>query len=233
MALGDGDAGGGDRFEEYFAGDSGQAAGIEGRGEYGFAEDGEQVGGCTLADTTVFVEEDDFVVAALAGLFVPGEIVGPRSDFRTSELAGAVPGVGFESQAGVGTPADEIFGERDEVVGAGEARCIPGTAGVADDGDTEGRVFRMIGGDEAEEAGAEVFGGRRHGDVHALGIAHHAAPVAFVGEEDSVCDMEGGEDPPTIEQADLSGREKAFGGVAHLFVVEQAAMHALIVAALS
>jgi hypothetical protein len=75
------DAGQGEGVEEDFTGDAGEAAGVEGRGEDGLAEDGEQVGGGAFTDAAVFVEEDDFVVAALAGLFVPGEVLGPGGDF--------------------------------------------------------------------------------------------------------------------------------------------------------
>jgi hypothetical protein len=232
VAFEDGDAGQGEGVEEDFTGDAGEAAGVEGRGEDGLAEDGEEVGGGAFTDAAVFVEEDDFVVAALAGLFVPGEVLGPGGDFGAGEFTGSVAGVGFEGEAGGGRPGDEVFGEGDEVVGAGEAGAIEGSAGVADDGEAEGGVFGVVGGDEAEEVVVDRFRGGGHGDVHALGVAEHALPVALVGEQDAVGDVEGGEDAPAVEQAGLAGGEEEVGGVAELFVVEQAAMHALIVAAL-
>lgn len=232
VAFVDGDAGQGEGIEEDFAGNTGEAAGVEGWGENGLAEDGEEVGGGTFADAAVFVEEEDFIVAAVAGLFVPGEVLGPGGNFGSGEFAGAVAAVGFEGEAGGGAPVGEVLGEGDEVVGAGEAGCVEGAARVANDGEAEGGVFGVVGGDEAEEVVMDHFRGGGHGDMHALGVAEHAMPVALVGEQDALADVEGGEDAPTVEQAGLTGGEEAFGGVAELFVIEQAAMHALIVAAL-
>ena len=68
--------------------------------------------------------------------------------------------------------------------------------------------------------------------MHTRGVAHHARPVALEGEEDAVGNAEGGEDPPTVEDADLAGGEKAIRGVAQLVIIEQGAMHDPIVAAL-
>jgi len=95
VAFVDGDAGQGEGIEEDFAGDAREAAGVEGWSEDGLAEDGEEVGGGTFADAAVFVEEEDFIVAALAGLFVPSEVLGPGGNFGAGEFAGAVAAVGF------------------------------------------------------------------------------------------------------------------------------------------
>lgn len=221
-----------DPFEENFARDAGKAAGVEGRGDDGISEDGEEVGGGAFADAAVFVEEDDFVVAALAGFFVPGEILGPGGDFRAGEFVGAVAGVRLPGEAGPGAPVGEVLGERDDVVGTGLVRGVEGTAGVAEDGDAEGGVGRAIGGDEAEEIFVESVWRGREGDMHSGGVAGHAGPVAFKGEEDAVEDPERGKDAPTVEDADLAGGEKAIGGVAQLVVIEQGAMHPPIVTAL-
>lgn len=72
VAFADGDSIGLNGIEQNLAGDAREAAGIEGRGDNVVAEDGEEVGGGTLADAAVFVEKDNFVEAAFVGFLVPG-----------------------------------------------------------------------------------------------------------------------------------------------------------------
>jgi hypothetical protein len=225
VLLAEGNAGELEGVEEDFAGDAGEAAGVERWGADIVTEDGEDVGGGTFADAAVFVEEDDFVEAAFVGLFVPGEVLGPGGELGAAELAGAVAGIGFEGEANGVAPLAEAGGEGDDIKAAGKARGFKEAAVVADDGDAEGAVDDLIGGDELEERCVEIVrrGGKR--DAQAGSITDHAGPMALPGKQDAIGNAEGAEDTPAVQEADLTGREAGFGGFANGVIVQQEAMH--------
>ena len=159
VSFGDGQAGNSNLFKEDFACDPGEATGVERRGEDCIVEDREQVGGGAFADAAVLVKEDDLVVSALAGLFVPSEVLRPGGDFSPGELIGAVASVGLASEAGPGAPVGEVLRKGDDIEETSLIWGVERPAGVAKNGDPEGGVGRLVGGDQAEQVLVKFVGG--------------------------------------------------------------------------
>ena len=129
-------------------------------------------------------------------------------------------GVGHVGQLDGGAPFFGIGSERDEIGGAAGGRAGPHAAGVADDHKTEGRVAGVVGFNQLEQLAADILGPGGQGDVESGGVAGDAGPVAVEGEQNAIGNADGGEDPPTGEQADLAGRKAGFGGFANAVVVK-------------
>lgn len=231
VAFADCDAIDVDRIEQYFAGDARETPGIEG-GRYDFiAEDGEEVGGGAFADPTLFVEEDDFVEAAIVGFFVPGEIVGPGGDLGPTEFVGAVAGVGLDGEADRIAPVAETGGEGDDFELPGLAGRFKQTAVVADNGDPESAVECFVCLNEALEPVEQAGGRFRQRHTHPLSIADHAGPMAIPLKQHPFRDAQRAEDAPPVQESDLPGEQAGLGGFPDRVVVEQEAMHTPILQA--
>ncbi len=228
MAFATSDAVDANAFEEHLAGDAGQAAAVERGRDDIVSEDGEQIRRRAFTDASEFIEQDDFIKPAVVGFFVPSEITGPGGDLGAAKFVGAVAGIGLDGESNRVAPFSEAGGEGDGFNAAGEARGFKQPPVVADKGDAQGGVVGFVSGDEGMETGEEFFRRFRKGHAQAPAIARHASPMPLPGEQDSIGDAKRTEYAPAVEKPHLPGKQARFGGLADGVVVQEKAMHSLI-----